>query len=308
MNKKSLAALAMGLILGTSGAAQAIQFSAAMTNDMYNSNTNTPNGIPTPRYTPGLGIDLFNAANTLNPSYNFTQNSGLDPYWVSQDQTFKVNQSYGQMISFFVLGRGALNVNALGYYTRTADGSIVAKSAPFLTGVTGFGSYATSPNTYVGTQFVAPQGMPVLGWYISSFDARTNTTNTYYSEAYLNTTSNPADSLYDHVITYALPDLQGLTLNGIANGKTFTQTLSSNSYLIGFKDKSVTPVYDPAHPGYGPTLGDDDYNDIMILADISQIRPTDPITNPPLVPEPATFVLVGAGLAGLWVMGRRKRS
>jgi hypothetical protein len=284
---KSLIIIALGLILGASGTALAGPFSIPVTNDLYNGNT--PNNIPTPAFTQGLGWDLFNAANLLNPAYAFTKNENLDLKMLASDHAWTAEK--GSVLSFYVIGRSALNVNKLGYYARDVNNNIF-KSAPLLTNVTGFGFTGdgqTPATGFIGVDFT-PSNSP-FGWYIESTDWRTGTVASYYSEPQLN------PDQHDHLVTYALPELKGLSfyIQGMSAPHMFTE----NAYLVGLEDRVLG--------NYGnqyPTLGDDDYNDILILVDSTVIEPT---PNPPLVPEPATITLVATGLAGLFLYGRRSR-
>ena len=137
-NMKYLVILAVSLILGAGGTAQATQFSAAMTNDWYN--VNAPNSIPTPQYTPGQGLDLFNAANLLNTAYRFRKNENLDTHLVLQDQSFQTLD--GSVSSIYVIGSTTTSVDAIGYYqkvwnvqTQTFD---IVKSSPLFCGITGY--------------------------------------------------------------------------------------------------------------------------------------------------------------------------
>jgi hypothetical protein len=295
MNKKmkSLVILATGLILGTSVTALADPFSNPMTNDLYNGNT--PNGIPTPYFTTGLGYNLFDAANLLNPSYAFQKNENLDSKLLASDSLW--TGQGGSVLSFFVIGRSARNVNSLGYYTRDVNNNII-KSSPLLTGVTGFGFVGdgqSQANGFDGVNFTPSSN--TFGWYIESTDWRNGAVTPYYSEAQ----ENP--EVYDHLITYALPELKGLSffVKGMSTPHTFTE----NAYLIGFKDRLFGDYSNTLEnwPFVG-TLGDEDFNDIMILVDSTDVNPA---LAPPLVPEPATITLVATGLAGLFLYGRRRR-
>ena len=155
--------------------------------------------------------------------------------------------------------------------------------------MTGFGFYGdgTSTKPFLGVDFIPTKN--TFGWYIESTDWRDpHTTTTYYSEPLENGDKS------EHLITYALPELAGMTK--YAQGSNDPHTFTNGAFLIGFKDRALGNY---SYPGQ-QTLGDDDFNDIMILVDSTYLRPT--------VPEPATITLFAAGFAGLFFLGRRKRS
>jgi hypothetical protein len=291
MKMKSISVLALGFILGTASVALSDPFSTPMTNDLYNGNT--PNSIPTPYFTPGIGYNLFDAANLLNPGYGFQKNEDLDSKLFATDYSWKAVQ--GSTLSFFVIGYSAKNVNSLGYYVR--DGNNIIKSTSLLSDVSGFGFVGDGQSQttgFLGVDFIPFNN--TFGWYIDTTDWRTpHAVTSFYSEAQLNPDG------YDHLITYALPELEGLSF--YIKGMTTPHMFTENAYLIGFKDRLFN-LYS-GYPGYpNRTLGDDDFNDIMILVDSTEVNPA---LAPPLVPEPATITLVATGLAGLFLYGRRRR-
>jgi len=327
MSKKSFTIIAMGLIFGTGGTAHAatigaesFSYSPMMEETLgvtYNNNIpNSPYPIPTPQQTANISQknnDLSNAATVVNTSAwlntstipintnfiptTYGSNAALDSHLIVGDSTF--NTVTGGTVTFFVLGTGAKNVNSLGVYLRNGElATNTIKYTPIVSNATGFGltGAGMSGSPFQGGQFTAPSG--TVGLYLTSKDWRTNFTTTFYSESALN-----ADG-YDHLISYALPELAGMSLY-ITGYKDPYYTFSENgAILIGLKDRAAQLNYDPSHPEYGITLGDDDFNDLMILVDAKSFQPSN---KPAIVPEPATFVLVSAGLVGLLVKSRRKR-
>jgi len=278
---KSFIIIALGLILGASGTVLAEPFSNAVTYDQYNGNT--PNGIPTPQFTPGLGYDLFNAVNHLYGNTAQTRNEGIDSKFLAYDATWKLTQGYG---SLYIIGRTAMNVNDLGFYYLVNN--TIVKSSFLAHAASGFTWYGdgTVTNPYPGRDFYPP--VSLYGWYMDSTDWKTGKISNFYSDPQLNPDG------YDHMVTYSLSGLAGKSIWVQPEGgfPSFEHEFTANAYLIGFEDRLFN--------AYGtPTLGDDDYNDLLILVDATQINP--------VVPEPTTLVLVGAGLVGLWVTGRRSR-
>lgn len=292
MKTKELLFLALTLLIGTASASLAVvPYSVPMNTDAYNNNL--VNGIPTPNMSEDVGVQLFDAANLLRPSFGFAKNENLDKFangssrYVADDNTWTAKP--GTIMSFMVLGRGASNVNTLGYYTRGANNAII--KTELINKVTGYNFYGDglSPATgFLGVDFTPTKN--VFGWYIESTDWREpHTTTTYYSEPVENGDQS------EHLITYALPELAGMTK--YVQGSNDPHTFTSGAFLIGFKDRALGNY---GYPGQR-TLGDDDFNDIMILVDSHYIQPV------PAVPEPATITLFAAGFAGLFFLGRRKR-
>jgi hypothetical protein len=280
MKKQYIAVLALGLILGAVSSALASPFSNAVANDLYNGNT--PNIIPTPQFTPGLGYDLFNAVNYLYKNNNLTKNEGLDTKLLAQDSTWEMTQGFG---SLYVIGRTAMNVNDLGFYVLM--NGVPVKSSILLHAPSGFTWYGdgTQANPFPGIDFATFSGNN-FGWYITSTDWNTGIPTTFYSDPQFNS------DRYDHMVTYSLSGLAGKSIWIEPDyGIPYVHEFTANAYLIGLEDRKF---------GYygTPTLGDDDYNDLLILVDATQMNP---------VPEPTTLALVGVGLAGLWVAGRRSR-
>ena len=110
MKMKSIAVLAMGLVIGTGSVALAGLFSPPVTNDLY---TGSPtNFIPTPNAT-GLGFDLFNAANKLTGS-SLTENRQLDAQLMPNGASWTIGSA-----NAFLIGKTAKNNNSVGLMTFT---------------------------------------------------------------------------------------------------------------------------------------------------------------------------------------------
>ena len=296
MKIKSIAVLVLGMMIGGGSAVLADPFSVPVATDLYNNNP--VNGIPTPRSGTSGSHDLFQAANYItgkNVVNGFSSNAALDPNFIANDANWTMKNGFA---SFYLLGYSASNKNNLGYYLLV-NGQPV-KSNPLISGATGYGWAGDGSETLPlpGRDFSTSKGA-VIGWYVDSFDWRSNftTSTTYYSDPQFNSPSG-----YDHMVTYSLSGLAGKTLwiQPDYIGVPFQHTFTSNAYLIGFEDRLLGDHGTIINGTAYNTLGDDDYNDILILVDSTEIRPSS-------VPEPATITLVATGLAGLFLYRRRNR-
>ena len=113
----------------------------------------------------------------------------------------------------------------------------------------------------------------VFGFYISGPGG------TYYSDYSKNITDGQADHMVAYAGTKIPSGIPGITPSP-GNGLTI------GHYILAFEDL--------ASPGW-----DQDYNDMVILVES---------VNPSPVPEPATMLLFGTGLAGLAAVARRRKT
>lgn len=289
MRKKTLSILTLGIILMTGSTALAVPFSQPMTEDWYNSNP--PNNIPTPNMPLSNTMNLYQAPAYLSSAYSSVlRNSDLDKYNYPKDNAWEVKS--GTTLSLYILGVSAGNTNTIGYYYTDAAGTI--QKTPLLPNITGDKWYGngTVATPLRGVDFTVNPSVHIIGWYIDSEYAVDNYKETFYSEPSIN------PDRHDHLITYALPELKGVfNVNNYFTNDPSTHTFTGSAYLVGFEDSIMGSG---SYQGV-PTLGDDDFNDVMFLIDSNYIQPA-------TVPEPATITLFAAGFAGLFFLGRRKRS
>jgi hypothetical protein len=213
------------------------------------------------------GLDLYDAVNLLlNESY--TGNDEIANRQTNADEVW-TNMIEYTYEPWAVIGLSAGYTNTLGIYTGVGTGG--GKTDLWTGSGTGFTGDGTSAYPFPGDKQtnVVPEGGN-FGFYLYS-----NQNNYLYSEVSLN-----SDGI-DYMTTYALPELIGTDLYTEENGVKEHWTVKGSAYLIGWEDIVGG--------------GDGDYNDAMVL--VSKIKP---------VPEPATMLLLGSGLIGLAVVGRRK--
>jgi hypothetical protein len=304
MKTRGLGALVVGLALGLSTVAVAGPFSGPVTGDSYNSNKN---GVPTPNMTNitnsnGGPYDLFNAVNYLYGSNTYESNSALDPLYYANDSTWVMNSGHAAVRQ---IGGTAKNSNKFGFFYY--DANVQLKKSPALVNTGEIFQWAgagTITNPFPGNDFSMTKGT-TIGWYIESTDWKTGTVTTFYSDPQLNPDG------YDHMVTYSLSGLAGNN-DWIQLPYVLTEIpFSTTTYLIGFEDR----LFGDYGGQFNGTLGDDDYNDLLILIDSSGITPSPhsiasaalSSVAPAAVPEPATITLMFSGLAGLFLYGRRMR-
>jgi hypothetical protein len=232
------------------------------------------NGIPTAKDDNDNGPDINDAVNRLQGTA-LGRNKDVDPQFIDWDSVWKTTN---QTVSVVFIGSSASFSNTIGAYTDIGTGSV--QTPPILGPVTGFGFAGDGTQ---GSPYPAAQGDlnigTQLGWRLnvsgpSVWD--------YFSEPGLNHTG------FDHMMTFDLPGADGTTIwvdMGMGSGP---EILALNDpYLITWEDLEV-------FPGTPPTLGDDDYDDMMFLVD-----------NVVPIPVPPTMLLLASGLIGL--VGLRRK-
>lgn len=213
-------------------------------NDVY---SGIVNGIPTANDENDGSPDLHDAVNNILGT-NYISNADLDDRFVSADHFFSGNGSY----SIALIGLTASKNNTVGLYQHTTKVELLSYDSFF--GITGDGSAA---NPYPGSVFDVSG---TFGWYIEN--SGLYSIDTYYSEPNLN------NGGWDHMMTFKIPELHGqirfLEVNGQVQEYSF-----DNAFLLGFEDLPY---------GYGQkgTLGDDDYDDMIILVNSTPISVSTP--------------------------------
>ncbi|WP_432454206.1 MULTISPECIES: PEP-CTERM sorting domain-containing protein [unclassified Agarivorans] len=250
--------------------AQAMPFTDHVLNDHYNGQAN---GIPTANDHNDGVPDLFDAANVLLGT-SYTSNADLDARFVADDQVF-IGQGQHNIA---LIGLTAGNYNTLGVYTDKGKGqdklALLPSDPQF--GFTGDGS---SLNPFSGAAFDL---VGEFAWYLEQGGPYNQTT--YYSENQLN-------GGWDHMMTFAMPELNGITKFLEIGGQVLEYSFS-NAFLIGWEDLP----YEFQSAG---VLGDDDYDDMMYLVDFKPAS---------TVPEPTSAWLMAAGLIGLGFTRRPAKS
>jgi hypothetical protein len=246
----------------------------------------------------GGPYDLFNAVNLLYGSGSYTRNEELDSLFVDNDDKMVLN-STGKA-NVYVIGGTAMNANKLGIYIN--DLGVKSKPLAQYGEIFDWTGNGTQENPFMGVNF-SYRGGAAISWYVDSTDWKTAALATFFSGPQLNVDG------YDHTVTYSLSGLKNKSIWIKNNNITQQHNFSENAYLIGFEDRGFGD-----YGGLTGRLGDDDYNDLIILVDATEMNPS---TSAPLlaasaaapaaVPEPATITLVATGLAGLFMYGRRKR-
>ena len=264
MKLTTLALAFAGITLASS--ALAGPFSANVTNDAYQP---IANGIPTANDYNDGSPDLYEAANAvLGTSY--TNNHAMDSRFVAIDEVFVGTGTH----TVALIGLTAGNQNTLGVYTDLGVGAnrtaVLGPESGF--GFTGNGSVG---NPYTASSFSITGN---FGWYLTS--ASGSSSNTFFSESALNV----ADQGLDHMMTFAMPELNGQSIF-VDYGSGATSYTFANAFLIGWEDLRLN----------NGVLGDDDYDDMIYLVDFRPVS----------VPESSSLILMALGLLGLVACRRR---
>lgn len=280
MKKLLILTMAVALCSGASNVF-AQPFTPSMAADTYGTAKPGNTSAKTPADTVP-GFDVNDAVNLLlGTTYNY--NSEVDYLqWTLGDETWYDLSSNNADATYVYISLTAGNVNGLGVY-EVSDPIGTKYAIPGLQGFTGngFQGTGTALDPFPGGLSIYTGGTE-FGWFLNS-DPTGGAAYDLWSDPALNSDG------YDHMLTYALPDLKGNAVWISVDGGDPYEYTFHDPFLLTFEDKKL---------GTNGKLGDEDYDDSIFLVD--RVHPT--------VPEPATMAMLGSGIIGMLGFRRRKQS
>lgn len=209
--------------------------------------------------------------NSITTGGTSSVNASTDFLPDSLDQTWSLTASGGSVSTIILEEAGFVDINSFGIFDATDP----TKTVQLFGGTAGAGSQATVSINDVGQVFINQVATGVtfsddyFGYYLASEG------NTFYSIFDYN-----SDGL-DHMAAY-----QG-SGDEVKLPTWPPGSWTANEYILAWEDLAGG--------------GDGDFNDFVAM-----VESVEPASAPQPVPEPATMLLLGAGLAGLGAVSRRK--